>query len=187
MDSGSTVYTIETCAHRDGYTAADVLGENFAEDTFWKKSYNSPSTLFTSFPGDDLLARWKAKLAVIRPFSLPPTLIFIPFPILPSTNNKTLFLKKYKKKLKTKNFFSPPKWGTEKKKPCRMTKTTTYHPSYTNPPTRGTISVNSFSTPASSNTGVEIHLRRNRSRSRRHQYDDQAQKIDRSCSYMFRD
>lgn len=114
----------------------------------------------------------------------PPPLIFIPFPILPPIT-KHFFFKK--KNIKTKDFFSPPKWGTEKKTTCRMTKTITYHPSYTNPPTRGTISANSFSTPASSNTGVEIHLRRNRSRSRRHQYDDQAQKIDRSCSYMFRD
>lgn len=64
MDSGSKVYTIETCAHRDGYTAPDVLGENFAHDEFWKKIYDSPSTLFTSFPGDDILARWKSKLAV---------------------------------------------------------------------------------------------------------------------------
>lgn len=179
MDFGSTVYTIETCAHRDGYTAADVLGENLAEDTFWKKSYNSPSTLFTFFPGDDLLARWKAKLAVIRPSPIPYFHSFSP-PFLPPMT-KIYFLKK------TKNFFSPPNGEPKKKTPCRMTKTTTYYPSYTNPQTRGTTSVNSFSTPASSNTGVEIHRRRNRSRSRRHQYDEQAQKIDRSCSYMFRD
>lgn len=109
MDSGSTVYTVETCAHRDGYTAADVLGENFAEDTFWKKTYNSPSTLFTSFSGDDLLARWKAKLAVIRPFLPPPQPpIFIPFPLLPYTNDK-------KKKKNTKKLFLSLQWGTEKK------------------------------------------------------------------------
>lgn len=88
MNSGSTVYTIETCAHRDGYTAADVLGENFAEDKFWKKIYNSPSTLFTSFPSDDLLARWKEKLAVIP--LLPPHPPSISIPFLPLTNDRTL-------------------------------------------------------------------------------------------------
>ena len=55
-------YTLETRAHRDGYTKTDINGETMSDDALWKDEYHSPDILHTSFNTDDVWRRWKAGL-----------------------------------------------------------------------------------------------------------------------------
>lgn len=62
MDSSSKVFTIETCAHRDGYVEKDVLGESFAKDTYWRTKFDAPKTLHPDFDMADVWRKWKLSL-----------------------------------------------------------------------------------------------------------------------------
>ena len=62
MAPGRKFYTLETCAHRDGYNKPDVEGKTLQGDTYWKETYNSPEILHTGFDTDDVWRRWKSGL-----------------------------------------------------------------------------------------------------------------------------
>ena len=62
MAYGRDYYTLETLAHRDGYTKKDTYDETMAEDNLWKGKYHSPEILHTSFDTPDVWRRWKAEL-----------------------------------------------------------------------------------------------------------------------------
>ncbi|KAL8952332.1 MAG: hypothetical protein Q9222_001743 [Ikaeria aurantiellina] len=55
-------YTMETCAHRDGYVARDESGETLEGDTFWRDEYKAPEILQPAFDVDDVWRRWKSDL-----------------------------------------------------------------------------------------------------------------------------
>lgn len=55
-------YSLETLAHRDGYTKKDVNGDSMSDDTLWKDEYRSPEVFHTSFNTEDVWRRWKAGL-----------------------------------------------------------------------------------------------------------------------------
>ncbi|KAI4173294.1 MAG: hypothetical protein LQ343_003005 [Gyalolechia ehrenbergii] len=55
-------YTMETCAHRDGYMARDEAGESLEGDTFWRDEYKAPEILRPGFDADDVWRRWKSEL-----------------------------------------------------------------------------------------------------------------------------
>ncbi|KAI4116406.1 MAG: hypothetical protein LQ345_003173 [Seirophora villosa] len=55
-------YTMETCAHRDGYVARDQAGESFEHDTYWRDTYKSPEVLRSGFDVEDVWRRWKSDL-----------------------------------------------------------------------------------------------------------------------------
>ncbi|KAL8908418.1 MAG: hypothetical protein Q9207_000837 [Kuettlingeria erythrocarpa] len=57
-------YTMETCAHRDGYVAKDDAGETLEGDTYWRDEYKSPEVLRPGFDVDDVWRRWKSELMV---------------------------------------------------------------------------------------------------------------------------
>ncbi|KAL8930772.1 MAG: hypothetical protein Q9208_000313 [Pyrenodesmia sp. 3 TL-2023] len=57
-------YTMETCAHRDGYVAKDDAGETLEGDTYWRDKYKSPEVLRPGFDVDDVWRRWKSDLMV---------------------------------------------------------------------------------------------------------------------------
>lgn len=59
-------YTMETCAHRDGYVARDQAGESFEHDTYWRDTYKSPEVLRPGFDVEDVWRRWKSDL-MVRP------------------------------------------------------------------------------------------------------------------------
>lgn len=63
-------YTMETCAHRDGYVARDEAGANLEGDTFWRDEYKAPEVLRSGFDIEDVWRRWKSEL-MVRPDSLP--------------------------------------------------------------------------------------------------------------------
>ena len=62
MAPGRKFYTLETCAHRDGYNKPDVEGKTLQGDTFWKDKYDAPEILHTSFDTEDIWRRWKCDL-----------------------------------------------------------------------------------------------------------------------------
>ena len=64
MATGCNYYTLETLAHRDGYTRKDVDGVTMEGDILWHKEYNAPEMLHTSFNTDDVWRRWKGTLTV---------------------------------------------------------------------------------------------------------------------------
>lgn len=64
MAPGRSFFTLETCAHRDGYKRKDVNGETLEGDTFWKDKYDAPKILLSSFDTVDVLKRWKLGLKV---------------------------------------------------------------------------------------------------------------------------
>ncbi|KAI4254680.1 MAG: hypothetical protein LQ352_002954 [Teloschistes flavicans] len=55
-------YTLETCAHRDGYVAKDEAGETMEDDTRWSDGYKSPEILKPAFDFEDVWRRWKSDL-----------------------------------------------------------------------------------------------------------------------------
>ncbi|KAL9013895.1 MAG: hypothetical protein Q9173_001442 [Seirophora scorigena] len=55
-------YTMETCAHRDGYVARDQAGESFEHDRYWRDTYKSPEVLRPGFDVEDVWRRWKSDL-----------------------------------------------------------------------------------------------------------------------------
>ncbi|KAL8715992.1 MAG: hypothetical protein Q9220_000659 [cf. Caloplaca sp. 1 TL-2023] len=55
-------YTMETCAHRDGYIARDEVGDTLDGDTFWRDEYKAPEVLKPAFDVDDVWRRWKSDL-----------------------------------------------------------------------------------------------------------------------------
>lgn len=55
-------YTMETCAHRDGYISRDEIGESMERDTFWRDEYKAPEMLRPGFDIDDVWRRWKSEL-----------------------------------------------------------------------------------------------------------------------------
>ncbi|KAL8941686.1 MAG: hypothetical protein Q9216_002099 [Gyalolechia sp. 2 TL-2023] len=55
-------YTVETCAHRDGYVARDEAGQSLDGDTFWRDEYEAPEILRPGFDTDDVWRRWKSEL-----------------------------------------------------------------------------------------------------------------------------
>ncbi|KAL8974926.1 MAG: hypothetical protein Q9197_000839 [Variospora fuerteventurae] len=57
-------YTMETCAHRDGYVSRDEAGESFEHDTYWWDTYKSPEVLRPGFDVEDVWRRWKSDLTV---------------------------------------------------------------------------------------------------------------------------
>lgn len=63
MAPGRSFFTLETCAHRDGYNKKDVEGRMLVGDTFWKDAYQSPEILHTSFDTEDVWRRWKSALS----------------------------------------------------------------------------------------------------------------------------
>lgn len=62
MAPGRKFYTLETCAHRDGYDKPDVEGKTLQGDTYWKDEYGSPEILHTGFDTEDVWRRWKSGL-----------------------------------------------------------------------------------------------------------------------------
>ena len=64
MAPGRDFFTLETCAHRDGYKREDVFGETLEGDNFWKQKYDAPKILHTEFDTDDVWKRWKSGLEV---------------------------------------------------------------------------------------------------------------------------
>jgi len=62
MAPGRKFFTLETCAHRDGYNKRDVEGKTMEGDTFWKEEYKSPEIPHTSFDTEDVWRRWKLDL-----------------------------------------------------------------------------------------------------------------------------
>ena len=62
MALGRKFYTLETCAHRDGYDKPDVEGKTLQGDTYWKDEYGSPEILHTGFDTEDVWRRWKSGL-----------------------------------------------------------------------------------------------------------------------------
>jgi pyroglutamyl-peptidase len=62
MAPGRKFFTLETCAHRDGYNKKDVEGKTLERDTLWKEVYKSPEILHTSFDTEDVWRRWKSGL-----------------------------------------------------------------------------------------------------------------------------
>lgn len=63
MAPGRDFFTLETCAHRDGYRRKDALGE-LLEGDYWKQKYDAPKILHTGFDTKDVLKRWKSGLEV---------------------------------------------------------------------------------------------------------------------------
>lgn len=57
-------FTMETCAHRDGYVAKDEAGKTLEGDTYWHDNYKSPKELRPGFDVDDVWRRWKSELMV---------------------------------------------------------------------------------------------------------------------------
>ena len=55
-------YAFERLSHRDDYTKPDINGNNMSNDQLWKKEYQSPEVLRTSFNTEDVWRRWKAGL-----------------------------------------------------------------------------------------------------------------------------
>lgn len=70
MAPGRKFYTLETCAHREGYNRPDVDDETLTEDVFWKQTYDAPKTLHPDFDTDDVWRRWKSAL-VVRTYRIP--------------------------------------------------------------------------------------------------------------------
>ena len=62
MAPGRKFYTLETCAHRDGYNKPDVDGRTLQGDTHWKDTYGAPEILHTGFDTEDVWRRWKSGL-----------------------------------------------------------------------------------------------------------------------------
>lgn len=62
MAPGRRFFTLETCAHRDGYNKKDVEGKTLVGDTFWKDTYKSPEILHSSFDTEDVWRRWKSEM-----------------------------------------------------------------------------------------------------------------------------
>ena len=60
--SSRDYYTLETCAHRDGYDRPDVDGQSFEKDTFWRDMCNAPEVLRPTFDTTDVWRRWKSEL-----------------------------------------------------------------------------------------------------------------------------
>ncbi|KAL8732926.1 MAG: hypothetical protein Q9181_003775 [Wetmoreana brouardii] len=55
-------FTMETCAHRDGYIGGDEAGETMEGDDLWRHGYKSPETLNPGFDTEDVWKRWKEEL-----------------------------------------------------------------------------------------------------------------------------
>lgn len=55
-------YTLETCAHRDGYTKPDIDGQTLEDDPLWRDEYHAPEILCPTFDTADVWRRWKSKL-----------------------------------------------------------------------------------------------------------------------------
>ncbi|KAI4111742.1 MAG: hypothetical protein LQ338_008345, partial [Usnochroma carphineum] len=55
-------YTMETCAHRDGYTAKDEAGESWENDMLWREGYKAPEILRPGLDVEDVWRRWKSEL-----------------------------------------------------------------------------------------------------------------------------
>ena len=64
MAPGRKFFTLETCAHRDGYNRPDVDDETLEHDTFWQQEYDAPKTLHPDFDTDDVWRKWKTALMV---------------------------------------------------------------------------------------------------------------------------
>ncbi|KAL8874246.1 MAG: hypothetical protein Q9174_000402 [Haloplaca sp. 1 TL-2023] len=64
-------FTLESCAHRDGYIARDEAGETMEADSLWHDEYKSPGILKPGFDIEDVWKRWKSGLmgVDIRPSS----------------------------------------------------------------------------------------------------------------------
>ena len=60
MAPGRKFYTLETCAHRDGYNKPDVDGKTLQGDTHWEDTYGAPEILYTGFDTEDVWRRWKS-------------------------------------------------------------------------------------------------------------------------------
>ena len=59
---GRKYYSMETCAHRDGYVKKDIHGETMEGDTFWRDVYNAPPVLQPTLDIPDIWRRWKQAL-----------------------------------------------------------------------------------------------------------------------------
>ena len=55
-------FTLETCAHRDGYIARDEADETMEDDSLWRGEYKSPEVLKPGFDIEDVWKRWKSNL-----------------------------------------------------------------------------------------------------------------------------
>ncbi|KAL8744494.1 MAG: hypothetical protein Q9190_003273 [Brigantiaea leucoxantha] len=62
MAPGRKYFTLETCAHRDGYKAMDEDGDTLTDDTLFRDEFKAPEILTTGFNTDDLWKRWKSEL-----------------------------------------------------------------------------------------------------------------------------
>ncbi|KAL9124856.1 MAG: hypothetical protein Q9217_005861, partial [Psora testacea] len=62
LASGRGYYSIETCAHRDGYVKEDIHHQELEGDTFWRDEYGAPEVLTPSFDFVDVWRRWKQGL-----------------------------------------------------------------------------------------------------------------------------
>ncbi len=62
MAPGRKFYTLETCAHRDGYNKMDVDGKTLQGDAYWEDKYGAPEILYTGFDTEDVWRRWKSGL-----------------------------------------------------------------------------------------------------------------------------
>lgn len=72
MAPGRKFFTLETCAHRDGYHRPDVDGETLERDSFWQQKYDAPKTLHPDFDTDDVWRRWTSALEVRIAYIPPP-------------------------------------------------------------------------------------------------------------------
>ena len=71
MAPGRKYFTLETCAHRDGYKAMDEDGDTLTDDTLFRDEFKAPEILTTGFNTDDLWKRWKSELPVSFPRKKP--------------------------------------------------------------------------------------------------------------------
>ena len=55
-------FTLETCAHRNGYESPDIDGRDLKDDTLWQDEYNAPEVLRPTFDTADVWRRWKSEL-----------------------------------------------------------------------------------------------------------------------------
>ena len=62
LSPGRKYYSMETCAHRDGYVKKDIYDKSMEGDTFWRDIYDAPPVLRPSFDVSDIWRRWKQAL-----------------------------------------------------------------------------------------------------------------------------
>ena len=88
MAPGHYSFSLETCAHRDGYKRKDVDGETMEDDSLWKQKYDAPKTLHTGFDTKDVLQRWQSGLPVrARPSESSNVYILLDGPAQPNLTN----------------------------------------------------------------------------------------------------